>query len=49
VERDRLIAQDAAESARRLGIPMIEVDGSLDAEAVADVVAGWFAPFLDAS
>ncbi|HEX6684615.1 MAG TPA: hypothetical protein VF062_17555 [Candidatus Limnocylindrales bacterium] len=46
VARDRLIAEDAMKSARRLGIRVIEVDGSLDAEAVSDMVAGHFAPYL---
>jgi hypothetical protein len=38
LERDRLVAADAVDSARRLGIQVIEVDGSRDAEAVADEV-----------
>jgi len=38
LERDRLVAADAVASARRLGIRVIEVDGSRDAEAVADEV-----------
>ncbi|MEN3609959.1 hypothetical protein AAH979_10455 [Plantactinospora sp. ZYX-F-223] len=32
--------------ARRLDIRVIEVDGSRDAEGVADLVAAHFAPFL---
>lgn len=44
--RDRLVAHDAARNAYRLGIRVIEIDGSHDAEAVADIVAGHFAPFL---
>jgi hypothetical protein len=39
VERDRLLADDAAARARALGIRVIEVDGTLDAGAVADAVA----------
>ena len=39
VDRDRLVAQDAAQSAVRHGIPVIEVDGSRDADGVADMVA----------
>ncbi|MFC4019466.1 hypothetical protein ACFOW4_16195 [Micromonospora sp. GCM10011542] len=46
VERDRLISADAVRNAHRLGVPVIEVDGSRDAEAVADLVAEHFAPFL---
>ncbi|QUQ64848.1 hypothetical protein [Kutzneria sp. CA-103260] len=42
LERDRLIAADAVDSAHRLGIRVIEVDGSLDAEAVADEVGRHF-------
>ncbi|WP_433431913.1 hypothetical protein [Nonomuraea sp. CA-141351] len=40
--RDRLVADEAARSARRLGIRVLEVDGSDDAEAVADIVADHF-------
>jgi hypothetical protein len=46
VERDRILSAEAAGSARRLGIPVIEVDGSLDAARIADVVTAHFAPFL---
>ncbi|MGW2844460.1 hypothetical protein [Streptomyces sp. NPDC001108] len=46
VARDRLIAEDAAQNARRLGIRVIEVDGTLDAVAVAAEVAEHFAPYL---
>jgi hypothetical protein len=46
VERDRLLAEDAVRQARALGIRVIEVDGSGDAEATADVVAAHFAAFL---
>jgi hypothetical protein len=48
IERDRLIALDAVERARELGIPVIEVDGTRPAEAIADEVAGHFRPFLEA-
>jgi hypothetical protein len=44
--RDRLVAEDAVRSARRLGIGVIEVDGSRDADAVAATVADHFAPYL---
>ncbi|MFE9604595.1 hypothetical protein [Streptomyces hokutonensis] len=47
VARDRLVAEDAARNARRLGIRVIEVDGTLDAAAVAAAVAEQFAPYLD--
>ncbi|MBF9130821.1 hypothetical protein I0C86_17910 [Plantactinospora sp. S1510] len=46
IERDRLIGEDAVRSAQRLNIPVIEVDGTRDARAVADLVAAQFAPFL---
>ncbi|MER5499593.1 hypothetical protein ABT096_20650 [Streptomyces sp. NPDC002561] len=46
--RDRLVAEDAARNARRLGIRVIEVDGTLDAVAVAAEVAECFAPCLGA-
>ncbi|NUR89342.1 MAG: hypothetical protein HOY71_35105 [Nonomuraea sp.] len=44
--RDRLVAEDAAGAARRLGIRVIEVDGSRDATAIAELVAEHFAPYL---
>lgn len=44
--RDRLIADDAARTARRLGIRVLEVDGTCDADAVADIVAEHFGPYL---
>ncbi|MFF9570475.1 hypothetical protein [Streptomyces sp. NPDC014685] len=47
--RDRLVAEDAARNARRLGIRVIEVDGTLDAVAVAAEVAEHFAPYLGAA
>jgi hypothetical protein len=40
VDRDRLIAEDAAQSAVRHRVPVIEVDGSRDANGVADLAAG---------
>jgi hypothetical protein len=46
VDRDRLLADDAAVAARRLGIRVLEVDGSIDANAVADTVADHFRPYL---
>lgn len=46
LERDRLVCQDAADSARRLGIEVISVDGTADAGSVADRVMAAFAPFL---
>jgi hypothetical protein len=46
LERDRLVADDAVRAARRLGIRVIDVDGSADAEAVADMVADHFEPYL---
>jgi hypothetical protein len=49
VDRDRLIADDAVASARQRGVRVIEVDGSRDAEGVADLVAEQFAEFLPAA
>jgi hypothetical protein len=34
IERDRLVAEDAVRSAQRLGVRVIEVDGTRDARAV---------------
>lgn len=48
IERDRLLADDVVESARRYGIRVLEVDGSLDADQVAAEVAEQFAPYLPA-
>jgi hypothetical protein len=44
--RDQLVADDAVRTARRLGMPVIEVDGSRSAEAVADLVAAHFGTYL---
>ncbi|MFI6588441.1 hypothetical protein [Embleya sp. NPDC050493] len=44
--RDRLVAEDAVRTAHRLGIRVIEVDGSRDAAAIADIVADHFGPYL---
>jgi hypothetical protein len=44
--RDHLVAEDAASSARRLGIRVIEVDGTHDADAIASIVADHFRPYL---
>lgn len=46
IARDRLVAEDAAHTAARLGMRVIEVDGSREAEAVADLVADHFAAYL---
>jgi hypothetical protein len=46
IARDRLVAADAVRSAHELGVRVIEVDGSADAGAVADLVAGHFQPYL---
>ncbi|MEV5980900.1 hypothetical protein [Streptomyces sp. NPDC052114] len=46
IARDRLIAEDAVQNARSLGIRVIEVDGTLNATAVAAEVAEHFAPHL---
>lgn len=44
--RDRLVAADAVDSARRLGIRVIEIDGTQDAEAIAALLADHFRPYL---
>jgi hypothetical protein len=44
--RDRLVAEDAVRAARRLGIRVIEVDGSRGADAIAEDVADHFGPYL---
>jgi hypothetical protein len=44
--RDRLVAEEAARTARRLGIRVIDVDGSHDAQAVTEIVADHFTPYL---
>jgi hypothetical protein len=44
--RDRIVAEDAASSARRLGIRVIEVDGTHDPNAIAGIVADHFRPYL---
>lgn len=42
IERDRLAAENAVKSAAQHGIAVIEVDGTRDAEQIADVVAQHF-------
>lgn len=44
--RDHLVAEEAARTARRLGIRVIDVDGSHDAQAVTEIVADHFTPYL---
>lgn len=46
VERDRLLAEHAVRAARKHGVHVLEIDGSRDAEAVADDVARHFAAYL---
>ncbi|WP_034264143.1 hypothetical protein [Actinospica robiniae] len=46
VERDRLLAEHAARAAREHGVHVLEIDGSRDAEAIADDVARHFAAHL---
>lgn len=46
IARDRLIAEDAVSNAKRLNIRVIEVDGSRDAQRMADLVAEHFREFL---
>jgi 2-phosphoglycerate kinase len=44
--RDLLVAEEAVHTARHLGIRVVDVDGSHDAEAVADGIADHFGPYL---
>jgi hypothetical protein len=44
--RDRIIARDAVTTARAHGIRVLEVDGTHDAEYMADLVADHFADYL---
>ncbi|MET7330479.1 hypothetical protein [Nonomuraea sp. NPDC005650] len=46
IARDRLVAEEAVRSARRVGVRVLEVDGSDDAEVVADIVADHFSTYL---
>jgi hypothetical protein len=46
VERDRLLAADTVRAAREHGVRVLEVDGSVDAESIADAVAAHFGPYL---
>jgi hypothetical protein len=46
LERNRLVAEDVIRSARQLKVRVFEVDGTLDAEATADLVAGYWQEFL---
>ena len=46
IVRDRLLAQDVVESARRLGLRVITVDGSQDVAGVAELVGEHFRPHL---
>jgi hypothetical protein len=46
MERDRIVAQDAVDQAHRLGIRVIEVDGTRDAEEMADLVTEHFSAYL---
>lgn len=46
VARDELVAADAVARAHELGVRVVEVDGSRDAEAVAALVAEHFAAYL---
>lgn len=46
IARDRLLATDAVRAAHQFGMRVIEVDGSIDAEGVADILAVHFKPYL---
>jgi hypothetical protein len=46
VDRDRLLAEHAVRAAQKYGVHVLEVDGSRDAEAVADEVAQHLAAYL---
>ncbi|MBQ1040226.1 hypothetical protein KBX46_28825 [Micromonospora sp. C81] len=45
-ERDELVAADAVAQAARLGVRVIQVDGSLDGDQLTDLVADHFAAYL---
>jgi hypothetical protein len=47
IARDRLLAEDAVRTAERLNIRVIEVDGSRDAQAIANMVTDHFHAFLN--
>lgn len=47
--RDELVGADAVRSAGELGVAVIEVDGRLPADRIADRVAAHFAPYLRVS
>ena len=49
LDRDRLLADHAVQAAHEHGVRVLEVDGSHDAEAVADEVAAHFAAYLQRS
>ncbi|MEH1127913.1 hypothetical protein [Micromonospora sp. CPCC 206061] len=46
IARDRLVADDAVRTASEHGMLVIKVDGALDGEGIADVVAEHFSPYL---
>lgn len=46
IARDILVANDAVRSAQELGIRVLAVDGTRDANAVTSLVAAHFQPFL---
>lgn len=46
IARDRIVANDAVKTAYQHGMTIIEVDGSLDAEGIADLVAEHFSAYL---
>ncbi|MEV7231103.1 hypothetical protein AB0M79_29410 [Polymorphospora sp. NPDC051019] len=48
LERDRILAADAAQRATALGIRVIEVDGTENAESIADEVADHFSAVMTA-
>lgn len=48
LERDRLLARDVVDSARRLGLRVIMVDGSQGVDGLVDLVEEQFRPFLPA-
>jgi 2-phosphoglycerate kinase len=47
VARDRLVAEDAVRAASQHDMLVIKVDGSLDAEGIADIVSEHYSPYLD--
>lgn len=46
IARDHIIAEDAVRSARHRGIRVIEINGSQNTDAIAEILADHFSPYL---